>query len=90
MVARAVAFSFETHHVARIDLGVATDNGAAIACYRQQGFDHVGTWPQGIHGGPETIDVCWMSFTRTTWARSLAVEAGSTSSAPRQGPASTP
>ena len=31
MVARAVAVAFETHHVDRIDLGVAADNAPAIA-----------------------------------------------------------
>ena len=71
MVARAAAFSFETHHVARIDLGVAADNAVAIACYRRQGFDHVGTWPQAIRVAAQTIDVCWMTFMRASWARSL-------------------
>jgi hypothetical protein len=36
MVARAVAVTFETHHVDRIDLGVAADNAPAFACYRKQ------------------------------------------------------
>ena len=77
MVARAAAFSFETHHVARIDLGVAAENAGAIACYRRQGFDHVGTWPQAIRMGRQTIDVCWMTLIRTDWARSLAADAAS-------------
>ena len=78
IVARADAFSFETHHVARIDLGVAAENALAIACYRRQGFDHVGTWPQAIRMGPQTIDVFWMTLMRTDWARkSLAADAAS-------------
>jgi RimJ/RimL family protein N-acetyltransferase len=65
MMARAAAFSFEIHHVARIDLGVAAENTMAIACYRRHGFDHVGTWPQAIRVGTQNIDVCWMTLTRT-------------------------
>jgi RimJ/RimL family protein N-acetyltransferase len=75
MVARAVAFSFETHHVAHIDLGVAADNATAIACYRRHGFDHVGIWPQAVCVGTQNIDVCWMTLTRMTWARSLTADA---------------
>jgi RimJ/RimL family protein N-acetyltransferase len=77
MVARAAGFSFETHHVARIDLGVAAENIVAIACYRRHGFDHVGTWPQAIRMGPQIIDVCWMTLTRINWVRSLAADAAS-------------
>jgi RimJ/RimL family protein N-acetyltransferase len=64
MVAAATAFSFETHHVARIDLGVETNNLAAISCYRRQGFEHVGIWPQAIKLNTHAIDVCWMTLTR--------------------------
>ena len=77
MVARATAFWFETHHVARIDLGVAAENAVPIACYRRQGFDYVGTWPQAIRMGRQTIDVCWMTLIQTDWARSLAADAAS-------------
>ena len=34
MVSRAVTFSFDTHHIDRIDLGVDIDNLVAIWCYR--------------------------------------------------------
>ena len=67
MVAGAIAFSFETHHVARIDLGVSASNAAAIACYRRQGFQQVGVWPRAFQAGPETIDVCWMTLPREAW-----------------------
>src|SRR5690242_7300826 len=33
MVARTAAVAFDTHHVDRIDLGVAADNATAIDCY---------------------------------------------------------
>ena len=51
-------------HVDRIDLGVAADNARAIACYRQQGFVHVGSWPNAIPTVSGTIDVYWMTLTR--------------------------
>jgi RimJ/RimL family protein N-acetyltransferase len=63
-VARAVTYSFEMHHVDRIDLGVDADNVAAITCYRRQGFAHVGTWPQAMAAGPKIIDVYWMTLSR--------------------------
>jgi RimJ/RimL family protein N-acetyltransferase len=66
MVARAVAFAFDIYHVDRIDLGVAADNTLAIACYRQQGFVHVGSWPNAIPIGTGTIDVYWMTLTRAS------------------------
>jgi RimJ/RimL family protein N-acetyltransferase len=72
MVARAAAFSFETHHVDRIDLGVAADNAVAIACYRGQGFAHVGTWLKAVPIGTEIIDVYWMTLTRATFEAGLA------------------
>ncbi len=72
MVGAAAAFSFETHHVARIDLGAAAGNAAAIACYRQCGFDHVGTWPQAIQVGTNIIDVYWMTLMQMKWAQSMA------------------
>jgi RimJ/RimL family protein N-acetyltransferase len=75
MVARAAAFSFQTHHVARIDLGVAAENSVAIACYRRCGFDHVGTWPQAIRVGTQSIDVCWMTLMRMNLARFLTTDA---------------
>jgi RimJ/RimL family protein N-acetyltransferase len=64
MVARAATVAFEVHCVDRIDLGVAADNAAAIACYRKQGFVHVGTWPRAILIEMGTIDVYWMTLTR--------------------------
>jgi RimJ/RimL family protein N-acetyltransferase len=67
MVARAVAFSFEAHAVDRIDLGVAADNAAAIACYRRVGFEPVGTWRQAMPAGGRMIDVAWMTLTRRAW-----------------------
>jgi RimJ/RimL family protein N-acetyltransferase len=70
MVARAVAFSFETHNVDRIDLGVAANNAPAIACYRKQGFAHVGTWLKAILVETVTIDVYWMTLTRAAWLSS--------------------
>ena len=76
MVARAAAFSFETYHVDRIDLGVADDNALAIACYRRQGFSHVGTWPKAIPLEARTVDVYWMTLTRAIWVQSLTAEAG--------------
>jgi RimJ/RimL family protein N-acetyltransferase len=73
MVSRAVAFSFNTHHVDRIDLGVDALNVVAINCYRRQGFKHVGTWPQAIEAGPTIIDVYWMTLSRAAWlSRSAA------------------
>jgi RimJ/RimL family protein N-acetyltransferase len=66
MVARAAAFTFDIHHVDRIDLGVAADNAPAIACYRQQGFVHVGSWPNAIPTVAGTIDVYWMTLTRVS------------------------
>jgi RimJ/RimL family protein N-acetyltransferase len=67
MVARAATFSFATHDVDRIDLGVAADNAAAIACYRRVGFAPVGTWPQAMSVGGRTIDVTWMTLARRSW-----------------------
>jgi RimJ/RimL family protein N-acetyltransferase len=64
MVSRASAFSFDTHHVDRIDLGVDADNVAAITCYRRQGFKHVGSWPHAMEAGPTIIDVYWMTLSR--------------------------
>jgi RimJ/RimL family protein N-acetyltransferase len=68
MVARALGFSFDRHHVDRIDLGVAAGNAAAIACYAGLGFRHVGTWPRAMQAGARVIDVTWMTLTRDAWA----------------------
>jgi RimJ/RimL family protein N-acetyltransferase len=81
MVARAAAFSFETHNVDRIDLGVAADNTQAIACYRRQGFAHVGTWQKAIPIEAAAIDVYWMTLTRAVWA---SLDSGSDSGATPQ------
>jgi RimJ/RimL family protein N-acetyltransferase len=67
MVSRAITFSFDTHHVDRIDLGVDADNVVAITCYRRQGFKHVGTWPHAMEAGPKVIDVYWMTASRAAW-----------------------
>ena len=67
MVSRAVAFSFDRHHVDRIDTGVDSDNMVAITCYRRQGFKHVGTWPHVMEAGPKVIDVYWMIVLRAAW-----------------------
>jgi RimJ/RimL family protein N-acetyltransferase len=72
MVANATAFSFDTHHVDRIDLGVAADNAVAIACYYGQGFSHIGTWPKAIPIEAKIIDVCWMTLTRATFMAEVA------------------
>jgi RimJ/RimL family protein N-acetyltransferase len=69
MVSRAVAFSFDKHHVDRIDLGVDALNVVAINCYRRQGFKHVGTWPQAMEAGPTIIDVYWMTLSQAAWAK---------------------
>jgi RimJ/RimL family protein N-acetyltransferase len=76
MVARAVAVAFETHHVDRIDLGVAANNAPAIACYRRQGFAHVGTWLNAIPTASGTIDVYWMTQTRASMPVSWTADAG--------------
>ena len=68
MVAQALAFSFRDHGVARIDVGVSQDNGAAISCYRKLGFEHVGTWIDAMTVGGRTIDVYWMTVTKDRWA----------------------
>jgi RimJ/RimL family protein N-acetyltransferase len=72
MVSRALALSFETHRVDRIDLGVSADNAAAIACYNRTGFGHVGTWPDAMAAGPRVIDVYWMTVTRSAWETARA------------------
>jgi RimJ/RimL family protein N-acetyltransferase len=64
VVCRAVRFSFDEHHVDRIDLGVDADNLVAIRCYRRQGFELVGTWPHAMQAGPKVIDVYWMTLSR--------------------------
>ena len=67
MIAQAIDFTLDDHHVDRIDLGVWTANTSAMECYRKLGFAHVGTWPQAIHAGIHTIDVYWMTLTRAAW-----------------------
>ena len=68
MVSRAITFSFDTHHVDRIDLGVDADNVVAITCYRRQGFKHVGTWPHAMEARLKVIEVYWMTILRSAWA----------------------
>ena len=67
MVSRAITFSFDTHRVDRIDLGVDVDNVVAITCYRRQGFKHVGTWPHAMEARLKVIDVYWMTLSRSAW-----------------------
>jgi RimJ/RimL family protein N-acetyltransferase len=76
MVWRALALSFETHCVDRIDLGVSADNEAAIACYNRTGFEHVGTWPHAMEAGPRVIDVYWMTVTRRSWESTPTGDSG--------------
>jgi RimJ/RimL family protein N-acetyltransferase len=71
----AVSHGFERYHVDRIDLGVADDNEAAIGCYRREGFVHVGTWPRAMTIGTRTINVAWMTLTRSAWARDAGIRA---------------
>ena len=68
MIAQALTFSFRTHHLARIDLGVSQDNRAAIACYAKLGFEHVGTWTAAMMANKKLIDVYWMTITKENWA----------------------
>src|SRR5258708_39035755 len=48
MVARAAAFSLETHHGARIHLGVTAENALAIASYPRQRLHPVASWHQAL------------------------------------------
>ena len=68
MVASTVAYSFTEHHVDRIDLGVASENAAAIDCYHGQGFRRVGKWPRAMEVAGKIIDVCWMTIDRKAWS----------------------
>ena len=70
MIAEALSFTFDTHHVDRVDLGVSASNSAAIDCYEKLGFVRVGTWPKAIAAGSHTLDVVWMTLARDRWARS--------------------
>jgi RimJ/RimL family protein N-acetyltransferase len=67
IVRQALAFSFREHGVDRIDLGVSTDNVAAIGCYEKLGFSRVGLWPEAIAAGSSMIDVLWLTLTRRAW-----------------------
>ena len=69
MIAKALSFTFDAHHVDRVDLGVAASNSAAIDCYEKAGFVRVGTWPNAIEVGSHTLDVVWMTLMRDRWAR---------------------
>ena len=57
MIAKALSFTFDAHHVDRVDLGVSATNSAAIDCYERAGFVRVGTWPKAIEVGSHTLDV---------------------------------
>lgn len=70
MVAQSLSIAFDQYSVDRVDLGVSAANSAAIGCYAKLGFKQVGTWPNAIVAGANTIDVVWMTVTRDTWARS--------------------
>ena len=50
MIAKALSFTFDAHHVDRVDLGVSASNSAAIDCYDRAGFVRVGTWPKECFG----------------------------------------
>lgn len=63
MVRAALSLSFRQHHVDRIDLGVSAKNAAAIGFYEKLGFAPVGTWPNAIGAGAQTLDVPWMKIT---------------------------
>ena len=69
MIAKALSFTFDAHHVDRVDLGVSASNSAAIDCYEKAGFVRVGTWPNAIEVGSRTLDVVWMTLMRDRWAR---------------------
>ena len=69
MIAKALSFTFDAHHVDRVDLGVSASNSAAIDCYEKAGFVRVGTWPKAIEVGSHTLDVVWMTLMRDRWAR---------------------
>jgi RimJ/RimL family protein N-acetyltransferase len=71
----AVSHGFERYYVDRIDLGVADDNEAAIGCYRREGFVQVGTWPRAMTIGTRTVNVAWMTLTRSAWARDAGIRA---------------
>jgi RimJ/RimL family protein N-acetyltransferase len=81
VVGLAVSHAFRRHHVDRIDLGTADDNEAAIGCYVKEGFVHVGTWPRAMTIGTRTVDVAWMTLTRSAWARGIGTRAEPLSSA---------
>jgi RimJ/RimL family protein N-acetyltransferase len=70
MIAEALLFTFEEHHVDHVDLGVSSTNSAAIDCYEKLGFARVGMWPKVIITESHTLDVLWMTITRDRWARS--------------------
>jgi RimJ/RimL family protein N-acetyltransferase len=63
MIAEALFFTFEDHHVDRVDLGVSASNSAAIDCYEKLGFVRVGTWPKAIMTGSHTLDVTYQRGT---------------------------
>jgi len=62
MTVRDLAFA--EHGVHRVDLGVASDNAPAIACYRKAGFVPVGLWPDAMETSAGPIDVQWMTAFR--------------------------
>jgi RimJ/RimL family protein N-acetyltransferase len=70
MITEALFFTFDEHHVDRIDLGVLATNSAAIGCYEKLGFMRVGTWPKAIMAGSHMLDVLWMTITRDQWGSS--------------------
>jgi RimJ/RimL family protein N-acetyltransferase len=70
MVAQAVSRTFDVHGVDRVDLGVSSNNIAAIGCYKKVGFAQVGLWPSAIIAGSHNIDVVWMTMTRDRWNES--------------------
>lgn len=70
VVAQALSYSFSEHHASRVDLGVSESNRAAIECYGKIGFRHVGTWPDAMAVGAQSIDVHWMTIAKDDWLNS--------------------
>jgi len=66
-ITTAPQYQGDIHGVDRVDLGVSSNNLAAIGCYKKVGFAQVGLWPSAIIAGSHNIDVVWMTMTRDRW-----------------------